>query len=127
MKRLLIPELDSQPGILFDPERKVLRMWGRACPEDAFEFYEPVVKWLEDFAAMNPENVVFEFALSYYNTATSKIIMKILQVLEQLHKRTGNVKIIWYYLPDDEDMLLAGEDYSEIVDIPFEVKPLLHD
>ncbi len=124
MKKLLIPELESQPGILFDPEKKVLRMWGRACPEDAFEFYEPVIRWLEEYLETEPQDLTFEFALTYYNTATSKVIMKILQMLEQLHKKTGNVKIVWYYMPDDEDMLIAGEDYSEIVEVPFEVKPI---
>jgi hypothetical protein len=31
------------------------------------------------------------------------------------------VVVQWYYQEDDEDMQEAGDEYSEIVDIPFEM------
>ncbi len=123
MNRFLIPESESQPGILFDPEKKIFRIWGKAAPEDAFEFYQPAIDWLEKYLATNPENIIFEFAIDYYNTASSKVLLKILQMLEQFYRKNKNVKVYWYYLPDDEDMLIAGEDYRELVELPFYIKP----
>ncbi len=124
MEKFILPEGETYPGIIFDPESKTFRIWGRSSPEDTFEFYEPVVKWLEDYFAKDPKDITFEFALTYYNTSTSKIVMHILQMLDALYSRTGSVKVIWYYLPGDEDMLMNGEDYSELVKLPFEIKPM---
>ena len=40
--------------------------------------------------------------------------------LEELHENGNDVLIKWYYPDDDEDMQEAGEEYAEIVDVPFE-------
>ncbi len=124
MNKFILPEGETQPGVLFDPDRKILRIWGRSSPEDTFEFYEPIIKWLEEYFAQDPEDVELELALTYYNTSTSKIVMHILQMIDALYSRTGAAKVIWYYLPGDEDMLMNGEDYSELVKVPFEIKPM---
>ena len=33
----------------------------------------------------------------------------------------SSVKVSWFYDVDDEDMMEAGEDYSALVKIPFEM------
>lgn len=33
----------------------------------------------------------------------------------------SKIKVSWYYESDDEDMMEAGEDYSVLVKIPFEL------
>jgi hypothetical protein len=59
--------------------------------------------------------------LSYFNTASSKIILDILLKLEEIRNNGANVEIKWHYSSDDEDMMEAGEEYAEIVDIPIEL------
>ena len=39
--------------------------------------------------------------------------------LEELHESGNEVLIEWHYEEDDEDMQEAGEEYSEIVEVPF--------
>ena len=41
------------------------------------------------------------------------------KIIERIHKAGNNVVINWYYEEDDEDMLEAGEDYEDIIKLPF--------
>jgi len=122
MKTIIIPEGTTTPGFSLKPQENEIMLWGQACPEDAYDFYEPIINKLKEYFATKPQKVNFIFNISYYNTASSKIIVSILQMLDNLKKQGSDVKIIWFYDPDDEDMMIAGEDFSEIVDIPFELK-----
>ncbi len=108
------------PGIILDKDNGRLEISGRACPEDPILFYEPVFDWLDDYAEEPLEKTVFDFKLSYYNTATSKVLMMLLQRLEELSNDGYSVLIRWFYQSDDEDMLESGEDYSEMLDLNFE-------
>jgi len=42
-------------------------------------------------------------------------------VLSALEDIKG-MKILWYFHEDDEDMEEAGQEFSELVEIPFEFK-----
>ena len=56
----------------------------------------------------------------YFNTASSKMLLDILMKLEDMHKAGKESLVKWYYPEDDEDMKEAGEEYADIVDVPFE-------
>jgi hypothetical protein len=56
--------------------------------------------------------------LEYFNTASSKLILDVLSALEDIK----DMKILWYFHEDDEDMEEAGQEFSELVEIPFEFK-----
>jgi hypothetical protein len=36
-------------------------------------------------------------------------------------KKGVNVKIYWYFDEGDEDMMEVGEDFSEMIDVPFKM------
>jgi uncharacterized protein YkuJ len=57
--------------------------------------------------------------MTYFNTASSKIILDILMRLETLHEDGKNISVEWHYEEDDEDMQEAGEEYADIVEVPF--------
>lgn len=115
-----MPASGYSPGIILDKENGRMEISGRACPEDPLEFYQPVFDWLDDYAEEPLEKTVFDFKLAYYNTATSKVLMMMMQRLEELANDGNNVLVRWYYLEDDEDMQESGEDYAEMIDVKFE-------
>ena len=39
-----------------------------------------------------------------------------------MHSAKNEVLVEWYYEEDDEEIMDSGEDYKDIVDIPFEIK-----
>jgi tRNA(Phe) wybutosine-synthesizing methylase Tyw3 len=43
--------------------------------------------------------------------------------LEDLTKKGSEVLVKWHYPEDDEDMQEAGNEYADIVEVPFEQIP----
>lgn len=120
MEAIKIMNTDDTPKIILDPANDIFEISGRSLPEDVATFYSPVLQWLDKYAQNpNPKTVVC-FKLVYFNTASSKALLDILMKLEEIHEKGHDILIKWFYPDDDEDMQEAGEEYAEIVDIPFE-------
>jgi len=121
MNPILISATDDTPGIRLDAASEIFEITGRSLPEDVVKFYTPILNWLDEYIQSPNANTVFNFKLSYFNTASSKIILDILMKLEGMHNDGKKIDVKWHYPSDDEDMMEAGEEYSEIVDIPIEL------
>lgn len=109
---------EDTPKIILDKGNGIFEISGRSLPEDSAEFFQPVLDWLQNYQASPNPKTEFVFKLEYFNTASSKLILDILSRLEEL----PGISIIWYFHEDDEDMEEAGEEFSELVEIPFEFK-----
>jgi len=120
MEVIKILGTDDTPNVIFDLENDVFEISGRSLPEDVTAFYEPLINWLDEYAEDPKESTVFSFKLVYFNTASSKLILDILMKLEEIHEDGKEVLVKWYYPDDDEDMEEAGEEYADIVSVPFE-------
>ncbi len=120
METIKILGTDDTPHIILDPDNDFFEISGRSLPEDVTSFYEPVLTWLDEYAQNPNKKTVFTFKLVYFNTASSKLLLDILMKLEHMHEDGKSVLIKWYYPEDDEDMQEAGEEYADIVDVPFE-------
>ena len=120
METIKIQGTEDTPRIILDAEKELLEISGRSLPEDVSAFYEPVLNWLNEYAENPNDKTIFNFKLTYFNTASSKLLLDILMKLEELHEKGHDVLIRWHYPEDDEDMEEAGEEYADIVDVPFE-------
>ena len=121
MDPIIISATEDTPGIKLDAANDIFEISGRSLPEDVVKFYKPILDWLDEYAQSPNEETVFDFKLSYFNTASSKIILDIMMKLEEIHNGGHNITIKWYYPSEDEDMMEAGEEYADIVDIPIEL------
>jgi hypothetical protein len=120
MKALFIEETADTPRVVLDKDNNKFEISGLSLPEDAIEFYKPIVEWLEEYSKdPNPETV-FDLKLEYFNTASSKQIIQLLLFLEKLNAKS-KVKIRWHYKDIDEDMHDLGEEYAEIIKVDFEL------
>jgi hypothetical protein len=123
METIKLQGTDDTPSVILDKANGVFEFSGRSLPEDVNAFYEPILDWLSDYSEETNEQTVVTFKLVYFNTASSKLILDILLKFEEIGEAGSDVLIKWYYPDDDEDMEEAGEEYSEIVEIPFEKIP----
>jgi len=57
--------------------------------------------------------------MEYFNTSSSKCIYDLLKEIKSLKEGGKDVRVRWYYEQYDEDMMEAGEDYSDLLDLPF--------
>jgi hypothetical protein len=118
MTVLKIESTDDTPGVMFDKDNGIFEISGRSLPEDASSFFEPVIEWIENYKRDPNIQTEFTFKMEYFNTASSKFIQDIITSLEKME----NIKIVWCFQPDDENMEETGQEFSELVDIPFEFK-----
>ena len=107
---------EDTPRIVLDKKKGIMEISGRSLPEDSTDFYKPVLDWIEAYAKDPNPATVFVFKLEYFNTASSKLILDVLYALEDLN----GIKVRWYFHEEDEDMEEAGQEFSELVEIPFE-------
>jgi hypothetical protein len=123
MSNLIIEESIKTPSVAFASETGVLELRGKSIPENSLEFYRPVFEWIDSYAqAPNPDTEL-QVKLEYFNTSSSKCLLDVFRKLETIAiSGKSKVKVSWYYDSDDEDMMEAGEDYSALVKIPFEMK-----
>jgi hypothetical protein len=119
MNSLFIEEMDDSPKVSFTHENGKLEISGKSLPEDVTAFYRPVLDWLNNYAQKPQPVTELTFKLSYFNTASSKLILDILTILEKMNDEGKKVLVNWYYHEYDEDMRDAGVEYSEMVDVPF--------
>lgn len=108
------------PNLHFDANNNVFEIGGRSCPEDVAKFYQPLFDWLDEYRKSPREKTVFDFKLIYFNTASAKILLNLMQKIEALAKDGHEVLIRWHYPDDDEDLEEAGEDYEDLIEVPFE-------
>lgn len=120
MEKFIIEATDETPKIVLSPSENVFHFSGKSLPEDVASFYSPVISWLDKYIEnRNPETIV-EFRMDYFNTASSKILLDILFKLEEISNQGDKLLIKWYAKENDPDMKEAGEEYAEIVEVPFE-------
>ncbi len=126
MNALFLHKSDDTPEVKLDPVNNIFEISSRSLPENAIEFYAPIIKWLQDYCQHpNVSTITFNFKLEYFNTASAKQIAKILLILEKLSSKL-DVLIKWYYDPIDTDMLQSGKRYSKLIKINFDFIELRH-
>ncbi len=114
MKKLYVEPTKCSPEIKFDPDLQVLEIKGKSYPENTFEFYAPVMKWLEDYIASSPSGkTVLNMEIIYFNSSSSKFFFDFFDVIEEAADSGFQVEINWIYDPDNENALEAGEDFME--------------
>ena len=125
MDKLVIEGDKKTPYIVFDPDKNELKMEGRSIPEDTVSFYEPILKWIEEYIkSERKETTDLHINLEYFNTSTSRYLFGVFKILEPYHIKGNPILIHWYYEKDDFEMLESGEDYASILKIPFKMVPV---
>ena len=122
MEPLIIQSTTNTPAIRLHKQGDKFSISGVSLPENVLEFYEPVIDWIiRYFNDPNPETT-FEFKFNYLNTASSKMVSNILQILDEQYTNGMNVSVIWYYDIEDAEIKELGQDLSELMELPMEFR-----
>ncbi len=116
------PTVDT-PKVILDADKGIFELAQMSLPEDAVDFYSPIIQWFTEYSKSPNEKTVFDMKLEYFNTASSKQIIQILLLLQGF-KDKSDIVINWYYKEIDEDMQAIGEEYSQIINLPFNLIPI---
>ncbi len=120
LKIVNINKTEIYPTIIMDKENGVFEIKGVSLPLDGKDLYQPVLDFLDEYS-QNPNKItLFVFNLTYFNISSSKMFLYMLYKLKELHDSGRTVVVIWSY--DDDFIREAGEDYQQMVDVPFQFK-----
>jgi hypothetical protein len=132
MNALALEATEFTPKVVLDHVNYLFEIKGESSPEDARQFYSPLIKWVEDFGNylhyLNSKSeksaqreVCFQFHLDYVTSSSLKNIYDLLQKIEALRTYSDKLKVKWVYDADDEDMQDNGQEFSKMLKVPFEI------
>jgi SiaC family regulatory phosphoprotein len=119
---LIIKASNKTPSINFDAKSGSMQIHGYSLPENSFEFYEPILNWLDEYILSPNEKTEVDIRLVVLNTSSSKMFIDIFRIINKLVElNTSEVKVVWYYEIDDEDLHEIAIQYKEICKATFEI------
>lgn len=118
MTNLRIEATSKTPQIDFNSNSGELDISGISVPENAVEFYMPIVEWLINYATSPHNKTVLSLKLTYLNTSSLQFLYDALKELDEIGE-PDSVIMNWYFAEDDDDMKETGEDFKEVTRSPF--------
>ena len=91
-------------------------------PENALDFYAPILNWLEHYKSTPNNQTQFDITLDYFNSGSVKQVFKILCILEEITEQGKTVEVFWHYKKGDELMLMKGLEFDKFLDLTIELK-----
>lgn len=113
MEKLIIEKQQVTPLIDLNSDENILKFIGKSFPENTFEFYSPVLKWLNEYFSKTVE-VSVEIELEYLNSSSLKAYFDIFDIFEDSVKNNNSkISIKWLYDEENDIALETGEDFIE--------------
>ena len=123
LENILINETQYTPHIELNYETKVVVLRGKSYPENTFEFYAPLLEWINKYT-QNAENEKLDIKMEiiYFNSSSSKLFFDLFDILYESSK-TMQINIEWICDEENECAIEAGEDFKEdFEDLDFSIK-----
>ena len=108
----------TTPEVKIDLTEGSIKLSGRSSPENSQAFYAPLMRVLRS-NKINATQVQMDFAFEYFNTSSSKCLFDIFRQLKKMKVDGRQIYVNWFFEAHDHDMLEAGEDYDDIVQLDF--------
>jgi len=111
MQDFSLPSSRQTPAIELAFSAHRLRIAGEAYPENAVAFFEPVLEQIRDYLALaHAQPIEAELELRYLNSASTKMIFKLVGLLDQAASKGRKVRLRFVVLDDDEMLQDLGAD-----------------
>ena len=114
MKRLSLAATQYTPEISMDPAGTI-SMVGKSYPENTFDFYEPVMRWLEEYFHHPAEKTIVNMEIIYFNSSSSKLFFDFFDILDE-HSNEHAIEVNWIFDKENENAKESGEDFIEDFD-----------
>lgn len=112
---------EDKPTINFNPQKNIFEISGNSYPEESPKFYIPLIDWISEYSAQPNDHTHVECKFDYFNSLSAKLLYEIFFELQNITKTGNTVTISWYYHPDDLFIFEKGQEYKNVLKIPFEL------
>lgn len=114
MQNIRITATDRTPELDFNFSDNQFAMRGESYPEDVPAFFSTPLSALESYlATLTSGEVTFAFQLTYFNSTSAKVVMKLFDLLDETATKGVGVTINWCYMADDDNMEELGQEFGE--------------
>ena len=120
--RFYLTPTSETPEVVFDRAKNEFKISGKSMPENALDFYAPILNWLEHYKSTPNNQTQFDITLDYFNSGSVKQVFKILCILEEITEQGKTVEVFWHYKKGDELMLMKGLEFDKFLDLTIELK-----
>lgn len=110
---LIIEPTLSTFGIEFLYSKGILRFSGKSYPDNSRMFFDPLVAWVDNLINSGQKIIRVEFAVSYFNTSSSKYLFQIMLRLKQFQQQGNQLDFVWHLPSNDEE---TAETWKEIME-----------
>jgi hypothetical protein len=121
MKPLRISAAIDTPEVFFDPRTNIFSISGISHPENAKEFFEAILDWLDEFyeetKSKNGQKILVDLNFRYINSASYKYLREVMKKFAHFQRNGFAIEVVWNYQEDDEDLLNEGMVLFELPDI----------
>jgi len=114
MKNINITKKDDSPQVTLDFENGLIEFEGECYPENAFDFFDEIIAWLNIYFEDIEKKTTINFKLSYFNSATTQVLFDIFDIMDESGHE--DLSINWYYDNDNKGTLKDYTEFSEEFD-----------
>jgi hypothetical protein len=114
LKNLFIEPTFKTPQIDLNHLTGELILSGRSIPENAADFYDQILKWVNQYI-INPRHTTnFRLNLEYFNTASSICLAKVAKLLSTI-KQADSTLMIHLYFNIEEFNSMEVDDLKDVL------------
>lgn len=113
MENLNIEATEYTPKIVLDSKQDLIDIRGDSFPENTFDFYKPVVKWLKQYFEEANKTTTINIDINYFNSSSSQLFFDIFDIFEEASENQNSLEINWIYSSKNESAQEAGEDFVD--------------
>jgi hypothetical protein len=124
MKKITIESTPNTPKVEFDTENGILSIEGRVLETNTIrhdDIFTKIHLLLNQYLEEKKTPVKIRFRLNYYNTTSTKNMVRFIQQAEALFKNGHAIEMIWEYENGDDDSLADGELFKRFCSLPFSI------
>ncbi len=123
MNDLHLPQTPNTPAVTTALATGVVTMAGDSYPENPFEFFQPLIDWIDGFLRGQSGPLSLVLDLVYLNTSSIRAMMDIFDRMEEAHRAGATVSVRWSYDPENERVGELAEEFREDCTFPFLIEP----
>lgn len=113
------PATKKTPLIEMDFDNGHFLFSGRSIPKYVSGFYYPIMEKIDRYIQKPQEQTVVVFFMEYLDSASSRMILSIIQHFKKIVDQNFSVRFEWHYQEDDDDIFDTGLTYSELTGMDF--------
>lgn len=112
MERLTLAASQLTPLVDFNYDQRALVMRGESYPENAAEFYRPILASLREYlsGAGKTGATTAELQFAYVNSSSTRSLQQLLALLDTAARDGADIDVRWLVAPDDDSMTELGVD-----------------